>query len=163
MQLQASFVCRFLSCIFQRFCYDPSISLLSSHVKMLMSLTALNLELSVAPSAPIIANYLLQPRATCRLASSNRTLLFSRQGCAAHQDSILIAWIFLAVTVFGSKLWRCIRRKRGDAQVLTKFCHMAWFTGACDTAYFLMCVHYMCMCTGPELYYIWREYYTAFL
>ena len=88
-----------------------SISLLSSHVKMLMFLTALNLELSVAPSAPIIANYLLQPRATCRLASSNRTLLFSRQGCAAHQHSILIAWIFLAVTVFGSKLWRSIRRE----------------------------------------------------
>lgn len=50
-----------------------------------MFLPALNLKLSVAPSAPIIANYLLQPQAMCRLASSNQTLLFSRQGCVAHQ------------------------------------------------------------------------------
>lgn len=62
-----------------------SISPFPSHVRILMFLPALNLKLSVATSAPIIANYLLQPQAMCRLASSNQTLLFSRQGCVAHQ------------------------------------------------------------------------------
>lgn len=57
----------------------------SSHVRMLIYLPALNLKLSVALSTPIIANYLLQPEAMCRLASSNQTLLFSRQGCEVHQ------------------------------------------------------------------------------
>lgn len=77
----------FLSCIFQLLCYKlspPS----PSHVRMLMFLPALNLKLSVAPSAPIIANYLLQPQALCWLASSNQTLLFSRQGCVAHQKKL---------------------------------------------------------------------------
>lgn len=87
------------------------ISLFPPHVKMLMFLPALNLKLSVAPSAPIIANYLLQPQAMCRLASSNQTLLISRQGCVVHQNGILIGWIFLAVTVFGSKLWLCVRHE----------------------------------------------------
>lgn len=70
--------------IFQLLCYNPSPNF-SSHVRMLIFLPALNLKLSVAPSAPIIANYLLQPQATCWLASSNQTLLFSRQGCEVHQ------------------------------------------------------------------------------
>lgn len=50
-----------------------------------MYLPALNLRLSVMPGAPIIANYLLQLQAMCRLASSNQTLLFSRQGCVVGQ------------------------------------------------------------------------------
>lgn len=52
---------------------------------MLIYLAAPNLKLSVALSTPIIANYLLQPEAMCRLASSNQTLLFSRQPCEVHQ------------------------------------------------------------------------------
>lgn len=50
-----------------------------------MYLPALNLRLSVMPGAPIIANYLLQLQAMCRLASSNQTLLFSRHGCVVGQ------------------------------------------------------------------------------
>lgn len=50
-------------------------------------LSALNLKLSVAPSAPVIANYLLQPQAMCWLASSNQTLLFSRWLYSAPKTS----------------------------------------------------------------------------
>lgn len=79
----AVIACWFL-CIFQLFCYNPS-PCFPSHMRMLKFVSALNLTLNVAPSAPIIANYLLQPQATCRLASSYQTLLFSRQGCEVHQ------------------------------------------------------------------------------
>lgn len=128
-----------------------SISPFPSHVRMLMFLPALNLKLSVAPSAPIIANYLLQPQAMCQLACSNQTLLFSRQGCVAHKNGILIAWIFLAVTVFGSKLQRRVRHE-GElfrcccSQV---FCQVACLAGNSDTASFLVCVHHMYMCNRP--------------
>lgn len=55
---------------------------------MLIFIPALNLKLSVAPSA-IIANYLLPPVAVRRLACSNQTLLFSRRAvkCTKKQPS----------------------------------------------------------------------------
>lgn len=62
-----------------------SISVFPSSDADTVFIPALNLKLSVAPSAPIIANYLLQPEAVRRLACSNQTLLFSRRGCEVHQ------------------------------------------------------------------------------
>lgn len=143
----------FLSCIFQLLL--QSISRSPSHVRMLMFLPALNLKLSVAPSAPIIANYLLQPQAMCRLASSNQTLLFSRQGCVARQkrhfNSLNIPschWIWVRV--------RAPCQTHGEIfQVLTSFCQIRML--------FCYGAHNNCLCKCLELRYIRSVYYTAFL
>lgn len=57
-----------------------SISHFPSHVRMQILLPALNLKLSVAPSAPIIANYLLQPQATCRLCLLKSNIVILQTG-----------------------------------------------------------------------------------
>lgn len=125
----------------------------SSHVRMLIYLPALNLKLSVALSTPIIANYLLQPEAMCRLASSNQTLLFSRQGCEVHQkqhsNSLNIPschCIWVKVTVL------CQALGRGGGlrfQVLASF----YLWNGCFTAFFcyvLSLLLYVHLC-GPKL------------
>lgn len=132
-----------------------SISLFPSHVRMLMFLPALNLKLSVAPSAPIIANYLLQPQAMCWLASSNQTLLFSRQGCVEHQK-----WHFNSLNIPSC---HCIWvNAMALCQVLIRFCQTA-LTQSSDTASSLVCVHHICVCASRRLNYIRGTYYTAFL
>jgi len=71
-----------------------------------MFLAALNLRLSVVPSAPIIANYLLQPQAMCQLACSNHTLLFLQTGLRGAPKT---AHEFLAAIIYVAKFC-CVRR-----------------------------------------------------
>lgn len=134
-----------------------SISPFPSHVRMLMFLPALNLKLSVAPSAPIIANYLLQPQAMCRLACSNQTLLFSRQSCVAHQKRHFNSLnIPSCHSIWVKAVALCQRGE--NVQVFSS-------NGLLSTVFWygvfsLVCSSYLCV---HKLHYIRSGYYTAFL
>lgn len=126
-----------------------------------MFLPALNLKLSVASSAAIIANYLLQPQATCRLVSSNQTLLFSRQGCEVHQKqhfnsvnvpSCHCIWVNVMALCYTRRGKHSgVGEFLSNSLLRTIFCYVVIF-----------CV-FLCESRRLESDYIRSEYYMAFL
>lgn len=77
---------------------------------MLIFIPALNLKLSVALCAPIIANYLLQPEAACAgLPSQIKHCYSPDRAVKCTKNSPQIPWIFRAVSVCGSDFWLSFR------------------------------------------------------
>lgn len=105
-----------------------------------MLLPALNLKLSVASSAAIIANYLLQPQATCRLVSSNQTLLFSRQGCEVHQKQHFNSVNVPSCHCIWVNVMALCYTRRGNIQVLVSFCQIACLAPFSVMLSYILCV-----------------------